>query len=449
MASSKALKRLSSLVGWLLLAAVIGGPIAYVYTREPVIDVTAVTLRRGRAEQTISAFTSGAVEPKRSSMIAAESMGKIVAIPVRKGARVNAGDVLVEIDQRQHELQVAQAEAHKRQSEIALDLLLRQAENDRGRVATLARTRDLAETEFIRDKTLYEQQDVGSESLVNLAELNFNQIDDAYITVYNLVNLYPLRIEEARSGAAAVAVMLDQARLYLDWARVRAPFSGIVADIFVEVGESVGSGFGSMPSGGAGLGGGAAAGMGGLGGMGAAMGGALPMSAPMAVAHLVDDSDLYVKAPFDEASYGLLEVGQKVRITVDAFREEEFPGRIAFIASTVTRNVDLSRTFEVEVLIEAGKERLIPGMSADVIVIAEQKDNVLLVPTEALVREEEGYVIENGRAARRAVKVGIGNWHEREVLGGLREGETLITSVGLRELRDGVRVNVVESLEQR
>jgi hypothetical protein len=56
-------------------------------------------------------------------------------------------------------------------------------------------------------------------------------------------------------------------------------------------------------------------------------------------------------------------------------------------------------------------------------------------------------VIEKGRAVRRKVKIGIGNWQSKEVLDGLREGETLITSVSLKELKPGARVRIVESLE--
>jgi len=86
-------------------------------------------------------------------------------------------------------------------------------------------------------------------------------------------------------------------------------------------------------------------------------------------------------------------------------------------------------------------------MSADVIIVADEKDGVLSVPSEALIREEEAYVIENGRAVKRKVKIGIGNWQSKEVLEGLSEGELLITSVALKELKPGVKVRVVESLE--
>ncbi len=436
-----------ALVGWLIFAAVVGLPAAYLYTREPVIDVTAMLLTRGHIEQTIAAFSSGMVEAKQTSLVAPKTIGKVVAIHVREGDRVNEGDVLIELDSEQPRYQVAQAEAHMRQAEIGVTALKQQYENDRGRIVTLKRARDIAEREFNRDKTLYEGSDVGSESMVNLSEINFNQIEDSYIALNNLIKLYPLRIQEAETSATAVAVMLEQSRTLVDWTKVRAPFAGLVSDVYVEIGESVGSGLGGdMPIG---LSGAASPGTGGglSGGLSGGMG--MPMTSGLAVARLVDDSDLYVKAPFDEAVFGRVTAGQKVRVSFDAYPDEEFPGHVDFVAATVSRNVDFSRTFLVHVLIEEGKERLIPGMSADVVIVADEKEDVLWVPTEALIREEEGYVVEDGRAVRRKVEIGIGNWQAREVLSGLRQGEQLITSVGLRELRDGVKVNVVDALEGR
>jgi HlyD family secretion protein len=451
MAASKTFKLIRTLIGWIIFLSLIGGPAAYFYLKEPIIDVTVITLKRGPIEQTISAFSSGTVEPKVSSMVAPESIGKVMAVHVKKGQRVEKGDVLVELDCTQQSLQVAQAEARIAQANIGIRLLKEQYGNDQGRIEVLKRTRDLAAHEFGKDKKLLEKDDVGSESMVNLSEINYNQIDDTYKNLSNLVSLYPLRIQEAETALNGATLLLEQAKVAAEWTKVCAPFSGLIADTMVEVGEIVGGGLGAGLSGG--LGGGAMMG-GGMGAMGGAAlaagggGGGLGGVSPLAVVHLVDDSDMYVKAPFDESTFGKLELGQPVRLTFDPYPDEEFPGRVSHIAATVTKNLDRSRTFEVEILIEKGKERLIPGMSADAVIIANSKDNVLYVPTEALIREEEGYVVEDGRAVRRKVTMGIGNWMTREVLDGLRENEVLITSVSVKGLRDGAKVNILSTLEQ-
>jgi HlyD family secretion protein len=221
-----------------------------------------------------------------------------------------------------------------------------------------------------------------------------------------------VRQEEIKSAGAGIEQLesaLDVARESRNKAFVRAPFDGVVAKVNVEVGEAV------------------------------AMG--------MPLLKLVEDSDFFVKAPFDEANASQIRIGQVARVNVDAYRGTDFPGEVTFISPTVALNPDLSRTLDIDVRIAEGKDKFVAGMSADVVIIVQQKEGVLFVPSEALVREETAYVIENGRAVRRAVDVGIGNTYTREVLGGLEEGEMLITSVTEKGLRDGVRVRVVDSLD--
>mgnify|MGYP001244689690 CR=1 FL=1 len=111
-------------------------------------------------------------------------------------------------------------------------------------------------------------------------------------------------------------------------------------------------------------------------------------------------------------------------------------------------NPDLSRTLDIDVEIEEGQEKFVAGMSADVIIVADEKPDVLYVPSEALIRDETAYVIENNRAVKRTIRAGIGNFLSREVLEGLKEGETLITSVTLKGLKNGVKVRLVDSLEE-
>ena len=86
-------------------------------------------------------------------------------------------------------------------------------------------------------------------------------------------------------------------------------------------------------------------------------------------------------------------------------------------------------------------------MSADVIVVVEEKDDVLCAPSDALIRDEYAYVLENGKAVRREVTPGTGNWERVEIVDGLQEGDILITSVALQGLDDGVRVEVMEEPE--
>jgi HlyD family secretion protein len=64
------------------------------------------------------------------------------------------------------------------------------------------------------------------------------------------------------------------------------------------------------------------------------------------------------------------------------------------------------------------------------------------------MREEFAFVVENGRALRKEVKTGVGNWSTLEVLDGLKEGDKIVSSLSVPGLDDGVKVRVVDKLEE-
>jgi HlyD family secretion protein len=430
-------------------------PVVYYFMREPEIAVTATAIARGHVEQTVTAMSSGTVKPKLDSMIAGGTMGTVVAIPVKEGDRVKQGDPLVELDHAELDAQVALAEANLRVGQSRLE----QAKIAAAIYEEIAQTRvsqaqaqfELARLDFDRIKTLSDKKAVSQSDFdkVTLA-LRVAQENEAAAKASQEENR--VRKEEIRSAEAAIEQLeaaATVARSMRDKAYVRAPFDGVVAKVFVHLGEVVGAGLGGgLTGGGLSGGGGASTGIGVGASASASSGSGLSMASSMALVQLVQDVDLYVKAPFDEANADQVRAGQKARINLDAFRGVDFPARVDFISPTVTRNVDMTRTLDVDVRIEEGKEKFLVGMSADVIIVADEKDDVLRIPSEALIREEEAYVIESGHAVRRKVKIGIGNWQSKEVLDGLREGEMLITSVSLKELKPGVKVRVVDSLEK-
>ena len=402
--------------GWVIAVSAVAAPLFYYgYWREDVIAVTTATLGHGRVEYTVSAISAGTVTPKLESMVASALMGKIKSIPQKEGARVKEGDLLIEMEHAEFDAQVELAEANLRAGQFKLE----QAKIGARIANEVATTRSSqaaaqlaqAERNLERIQALLDQKAISQSEMdkVNLA-YRVAEEDHAAALANQQQNL--VRQEEIKSAEAGIQQLesaVDVARESRDKAFVRAPFEGVIAKVNVEVGEAV------------------------------AMG--------MPLLKLVEDSDFFVKAPFDEANASQILIGQKARVNVDAYRGTDFPGEVTFISPTVTLNPDLSRTLDIDVRIAEGKDKFVAGMSADVVIIVQKKEDVLFVPSEALVREETAYVVENGRAVRREVKVGIGNTYTREVLGGLKEGEALITSVTEKGLRDGARVRVVDSLD--
>ena len=423
-----------TVLGWLVAVAVVATLVYYVMAmREEVLDVTAMTVERGHVEQTVSAISAGTVKPKMESMVAASYVGKVLRIPFKEGDAAKEGDVLIELEHAELDAQVALTEANLRvglsrleQAKMAAAIYediartrvaqtnaqLKTAQLDYDRVKALSQERAVSDSDF--DKVALVLQVARETSAAAMASQRENEV----------------RQEEIRSAEAAIEQLEAAVTLAKETrkkADVRAPFDGVVAKIFVDVGEAVGTGLG-------------------IGGGAALAGGAL--SAPSsALVQLLQNSAFYVEAPFDEANASEVMVGQTARIELDAYRDTYFAGTVEFISPIVSLNMDLSRTLDIDVRIDEGQEKFVAGMSADVILVSAAKDDVLYIPSEALIRGETAYVVENGRAARRTVEVGIGNWRTQEVLSGLNEGDRLITSVTIKDLKDGVKVRIVESLD--
>lgn len=403
------------ILGWLIVLGLLAAAPAYLLLRESTLEVTAERLERGRVEQTITAIASGTVMPAYDSLVAAASMGTVMVVHKKDGDVVQKGEPLVELRHTELDAQVRLAEAnlqagHSRleQAKIAATISREVAETN---VARAQAQFDQSKKDFERIRALADQKSI-SQDAFDKAALAMRVAQETLAAAIASQRENEVRAEEvkmAESNIKQLEAALAVATATRDNAIVTAPFSGVIAKIHRDLGEAVTVG--------------------------------------MPLLQLVDQTECYVEAPFDEANAAQIRTGQKVRINLDAYRGTDFYGTVDYISPVVSINPDLSRTLNVRVHVDEGTEKFIAGMSADVIIIVEEKDDTLYAPTESLIRQEFAYVVENGRARRREVKTGIGNWNTTEVLEGLREGELLITSVSLSDLADGARVKVVNKVE--
>lgn len=402
------------IIGWLIVLVVVLGVPAFFLSREQTVEVTAARVERGRVEQTITAIASGTVMARSTSLVAAGAMGTIEAFPSEEGETVRQGDVLVELRHAELDAQVRLAEANLDAGKSRLEQV-RLGKNINTKVSSTrvkqARAQfDQASRDYEQAKSLKESNAI-AQTMFDKAETAYKVAKEALDAALASEGENAVRDEEvvmAEANIKQLEAAVDVAKAMRDNAIVKAPFDGIVAKTARKVGEAVTIG--------------------------------------MPLLQLVNPSDIYIEAPFDEANASQIKVGQKVRVNIDAYREQDFYGTVDFISPVVSLNPDLSRTLNVQVTIEQDKDKFITGMSADVIILVDEKDNVIFAPTESLIREEFAYVVENGRAVRRDVQTGVGNWNTVEITEGLKEGDHLITSVSIAALKDGVKVKVVEKL---
>ena len=236
---------LLGIIGMASLAA-LKKPPAEAKTKERPTRVEILTVKKETVPVTITGY--GETRALSTVVIAPEITGKIIEIHKRleTGEVIPAGEVLFKIDPRNYAANTANARATVKQLENTVLRLEKQYETDRGRLKTLERNRDLAISEFQRLKTLFEKDTVGTRSGVDAAERAANSATDQFDLMNQTVQLYPIRIQEAKSGLAAGRARLDLALANLGRCTVRAPFTGRISAVSLEPGQFVNPGFGAV-----------------------------------------------------------------------------------------------------------------------------------------------------------------------------------------------------------
>lgn len=327
---------------------------------------TAMRVRVARAEQGAlerSARTTGVVYADRKAEVAAEVAGRVVERAVEAGARVEAGDVLVALD----------------------TTLLALAESE-ARATLEARRVDLAEAQKERTRAT---------KLAKRGAMSQSQLDSARFAV-----------DRARSAHALAEAALGRASRALADASVRAPFTGTVEQVMVDVGDY-----------------------------------AQPGSQ---IATIADFGRVRVRAGITAAEAADVEEGQPATVEFADLGGERFAARV----NSVGRVADRSGTYRVEVWLDEADARLREGMVAQLQLIAGAETGSLLVPRSALLRRADGLSVfvvdergEETTAVARRVRVGRSGVHDAEILEGLDAGERVVTD-GLFALRDGARILV-------
>jgi len=208
------------------------------------------------------------------------------------------------------------------------------------------------------------------------------------------------------------------ARANLARTRLTAPFEGVVAEINGELNEYV------TPS-------------------------PVGIVTPPAV-DLIDDSCFYVAAPIDEVDAPAITVGMDARLSLDAFGEHRFAGKVRRIADFVMDREKQARTVDVEVEFanSVGTHQFLAGYSADVEIILEIRRKILRIPTEAVLDGKRVFVYQPDRKIikERTIKSGLSNWNYTEVLSGLDTGELVVINVDRSGIKDNA--NAVVTLEE-
>ncbi len=350
------------------------------------IAVTVREIDRGIVESSIANTRAGTVDACQRTKLSTIMGGRIEVLAVKEGDRVQKGQLLMKLWNDDQQAQST--------------LALAQVATARQRVTEACAQAANAEREAQRQSALREKGFVSSsreETARTEAEARRASCGAAKADVAQF---------EARVNATRV----EQGRTVL-----YAPFAGTIANIVGEVGEY------STPS---------------------------PPGVPTPPAiDLIDDSCLYITAPMDEVDAPKIGAGQPVRISLDALPGKSFPGKVKRIAPYVSAVEKQARTVDIEATFDDPQApgKLLIGYSADVEVILAVRNDVVRVPTSALLEGGRALVARgDGKLEERTIKAGLANWEFTEVLDGLKAGDRVVTSLERAGVKAGANYVVEE-----
>jgi len=349
------------------------------------------------AEQPVTRFirVSGTLTAEEDAEVAAEIAGRIVATPVERGTRVNSGGELVRIAADEVEAQAREAQANAAQIEARLGIT-NGTPFDAARVPEVANARathDLAKTDFERVKRLYDSQ-LLSQSEYDQRRAQVESAERQYDVARNGAEQQYQALLAARARAAvAQKAVADTV--------VRAPFSGVVGERLVSVGDYVTRG--------------------------------------TKVAAVMRIDPLRVELTVPEQYVSAVAAGSEVTFEVDAYPGETFTGQVRYVSPSVKAE---TRALMLEAVVPNPSSRLKPGFFATARIEQAARPNGILIPAAA-VRTVSGtarvFVVAGDRAEERVIMTGQAVGDQVEITSGLAAGERVVTE-GLNQMVDGVRV---------
>ncbi len=368
----------------------------------PLVDVAAVT--QGLVEDKI--LRAGDIVPESQVTIYSKVQGWVEKINVREGDRVKAGQVLVTLDAREAEAAVAQAKASLEAATARLKQVKATSEETvQSQIQQTKANMELAEADLKRAQELHGKNFIARQQL-DEARMKYNVTKAAYDLALNSI-----RQKTWENDIALAEAQMRQAKANLDLSQAQhanliilSPMNGGVTKRYVDPGTMVKD------------------------------------TAPILT--LMDLGELKMVVNVIEKEFVRLQIGQPVKITVSAFPNRVFAGRIAVITPALEMQ---SRTAEIQIAIPNPGYVLNPGMFGRAEILLRSNPGAILVPIEALVTKGEKdvvYVVNDNKAFARTVQKGLVKDTFVEILQGVKIGEKIVVA-GQDSLKDGALVRLV------
>jgi HlyD family secretion protein len=398
---------------WLLVFGLLGGgsyaiarAINIVPYRKATEGILSVPVKRQSLPITVSA--SGTVKPERSINISPKTSGVLKSLLVQEGDTVKKGQIIAYMDNSNVQGQLLEAKGKVASAQANLQKLRsgnrsQEIAQAQARLSRTQATLIQAEDDLRRHESLYRAGAISRQS--------FNQKrtdrDTAKAQVMEAQQALALQKAGARaediaqaSGEVTSAIgSLQNIQTQIEDTKIVAPFNGVVSKKFADPGAFV------TPT---------------------TAGSDVSSATSSTILSLASDNQIVVNVA--ETNIAQIRLGQKVVIQADAYPDKKFEGRVTQIAIQATLEQNVT-SFEVKIAIISDPEKLLlSGMNVDVDFQVGQLNNALLVPTVAIVRQQNAtgvFVVTDDKFVFTSIKTGVTVDNKTEVKSGLKGNEKI------------------------
>jgi HlyD family secretion protein len=329
--------------------ALVGGGGAWWWSQRSAADAVqyrTAKIERGNLQATVSA--SGAVNPVTQVSVGTQVSGQIKDLYVDFNSEVKAGQLIARIDPETFEYRVRSAQADVDAASAAVVTAQAAAAASRANVSRAQVDLQEAQRDQDRKQSLVEKQFI-AQSEGDKARALVNTAGELLKQAQAQAGVTEAQIKSAQANVAQRESSLAQARIDLARTRITSPVNGIVIKRAIERGQTV----------------------------------AASLQSPELFVIAQNLSDMQVDASIDESDVGRIRTGQRATFTVDAFPGQTFDGEVRQVRKAAQSVANVVTYVAVVGFSNAGG-RLLPGMTANVRVVTDVRENVLKVPNAAL-----------------------------------------------------------------
>lgn len=365
----------------------------------PVLTVRAVRITPQTLVEPLEGF--GTARADRHARLTAQVAAEVLDIPerIKAGAVVARGERLVQLDDRDYQLQLQRARSELDSERSKLIQLDTEESNLNKLISTASQEVHIADKEYGRLRKLFEDG-TSDERELDLKRLEYERTRRILLGYENQLELLPQRRRQSEASVNLKRADVELAQLDVQRCTIRAPFDGQIVDVETEIGER------------------------------------LQISAPILT--LLDPDDIEIPIELPVSLRSKVQTGRECTIMLDSRSRQSWSGSVRRISPQVD---PLARSFRLYIEVSNSNQRdpMMPGMFIHAYIDGPTLQNVVLVPRGS-IRDDMVYLYEHGTAT--AHPVSIEQYIlDHAVVTGLKADDVVITS-NLDSLYEGTRVSI-------